>query len=114
MATWRAARGERVVGGVRLDRAWAKDWRAAAGSFDERHGKTLPSGFVRYEQDFAATPASWYAGIGHVERFPDYWELFSASQGPAGAVNAFAGLAPEKTTQIDVGARYKTRELDMP
>jgi iron complex outermembrane receptor protein len=48
-----------------------------------------------------------------VERFPDYWELFSASQGPAGSVNAFSGLKPEKTTQLDVGARYKTQQLEL-
>jgi iron complex outermembrane receptor protein len=31
---------------------------------------------VRYEHDLAALPTT-YAGLGHAQRFPDYWELFS-------------------------------------
>jgi len=121
-ATWRAAPHERVAGGARLDWSWAKDWRPSTGSgamampsptFGQRRSTTLPSGFVRYEQDLTSVPATWYAGVGHVERFPDYWELFSAKQGPAGSANAFQGLNPEKTTQIDVGARYKAQQLEL-
>jgi iron complex outermembrane receptor protein len=121
-ATWRATLRQRVIGGARLDGASAKDWRQSADlamraqpnpSFGQRRYQTLPSGFVRYEQDLSALPVTWYAGLGHVERFPDYWELFSAKQGPAGSANAFEGLKPEKTTQIDIGARYKTRQLEL-
>ena len=121
-ATWHATPRQRIVGGLRLDWASAKDWRQTAGSgamaqpsatFDQRRNRTMPSGFVRYEQDLIAVPASWYVGLGHVERFPDYWELFSAKQGPAGSVNAFQGIKPEQTTQIDIGARYKTRQLEL-
>jgi iron complex outermembrane receptor protein len=72
---------------------------------------TLPSGFARYEQDMADTPTTFYAGIGHVQRFPDYWELFSAGSGPAGAANAFDGIRPEKTTQLDIGAQYNSDTL---
>jgi len=42
---------------------------------------TLPSGFVRYEHDLADSPTTLYAGLGHSERFPDYWELFSPTPG---------------------------------
>ncbi|MDR0458697.1 MAG: TonB-dependent copper receptor, partial [Burkholderiaceae bacterium] len=120
--TWRATQRDRVIGGARLDWASAKDWRQSSGSgmsampnptFDQRRAKLLPSGFVRYEQDMASAPATWYAGIGHVERFPDYWELFSAQQGPMGSANAFTGLQPEKTTQIDIGARYQTPRWEL-
>jgi iron complex outermembrane receptor protein len=31
---------------------------------------------VRYEHDLA-DPHHPYAGLGHAQRFPDYWELFS-------------------------------------
>lgn len=57
-------------------------------------------------------PVTWYAGIGHTERFPDYWELFSPKRGPAGSVNAFSSIRPEKTTQLDVGAQYKGDAFD--
>ncbi len=62
--------------------------------------------FLRYEQDLA-DGLTWYAGLGHSERMPDYWELFSPNHGPAGAVNAFTGVQPERTTQFDVGLQYK-------
>ena len=68
--------------------------------------ETLKAGFVRFEQDVGRR-LGWYAGIGHTERMPDYWELFSADMGPMGAVNAFSGLDTEKTTQLDVGLQYR-------
>ena len=37
---------------------------------------------------------------------PECWELFSPTMGPMGAVNALAGIRPEKTTQLDIGAQY--------
>ncbi len=45
--------------------------------------------------------------LGHAERMPDYWELFSPTRGPAGAPNAFAGVKPEATTQLDAGLEYR-------
>src|SRR5690606_24480436 len=72
---------------------------------------TLPSGFARYEHDLADSPTTLYAGLGHVQRFPDYWELFSAGTGPAGAANAFDGIEPEKTTQLDFGVQYGGEHL---
>ena len=119
--TWRAAPDSRVIGGARVDWASAKDFRQTTGgqmmpmpnpTAGERRDDTLPSGFLRYERDLASLPATVYIGLGHVERFPDYWELFSPKRGPAGSVNAFQGVKPEKTTQLDFGAQYKTETLD--
>ncbi|QIM72635.1 TonB-dependent copper receptor [Bordetella trematum] len=118
--TWRLDEDRRVVGGARIDRAQAKDFRPTTGGMmharpnpthDERRRDTLPSGFLRYEQDLQAAPVQWYVGLGHVERFPDYWELFSPGTGPDGAVNAFKGVKPEKTTQLDFGAQYRDERL---
>lgn len=119
--TWYAAERDRVITGARLDRASAKDFRARLGSGmmskpnptqDKTRADTLPSGFVRYEHDMANSPTTVYAGLGHVQRFPDYWELFSPNSGPAGSVNAFDAIKPEKTTQLDVGLQYKTQDLE--
>ena len=119
--TWYAAERDRVITGARLDRASAKDFRARQGSGmmskpnptqDNTRADTLPSGFVRYEHDMANSPTTVYAGLGHVQRFPDYWELFSPNSGPAGSVNAFDAIKPEKTTQLDVGLQYKTQDLE--
>ncbi|MGB6242626.1 MAG: TonB-dependent copper receptor [Castellaniella sp.] len=123
-ATWHVTDLDRVVGGARVDWASVKDVRQRAGkgmmypmsppnpTAGKRRNDTLPSGFLRYERDLQAVPATLYAGIGHVQRFPDYWELFSPNKGPAGSVNAFQGVQPEKTTQLDLGAQYKTESLE--
>ncbi|MCH3694997.1 TonB-dependent receptor, partial [Campylobacter lari] len=88
----------RIIGGARVDWASAKDFRRDNGSMmmpmpnptaGERRNETLPSGFLRYERDLADLPATVYVGLGHAERFPDYWELFSPKQGPDGSINAF-------------------------
>ena len=126
--TWTVAAGQRVVAGARVDRAEVTDRRATAGSMsmggmggmmpmpnptrDQVHRETLPSGFVRYERDIADSGIGWYAGVGHVQRMPDYWELFSPNMGPMGSVNAFAGVAPEKTTQLDIGAQIHGERAD--
>jgi iron complex outermembrane receptor protein len=124
--TWFATDARRVVAGARIDRASATDDRASVGgsmgmgamgatvnpTHDRERARLLPGGFVRYEQTLRVLPLTWYGGLGHTERFPDYWELFSPTRGPAGAVNAFAGVQPEKTTQLDIGARYRTAAVD--
>ena len=119
--TWYAAERDRLITGARVDRASAKDYRARLGSgmmsrpnptLDKTRADTLPSGFVRYEHDLSDSPTTVYAGLGHAQRFPDYWELFSPSSGPAGSVNAFDAIKPEKTTQLDAGLQYKTDTLE--
>jgi len=119
--TWYAAERDRVITGARLARASAKDFRARIGSgmmskpnptLDKTRADTLPSGFVRYEHDLADSPTTVSAGLGHAQRFPEYWELFSPSSGPAGSVNAFDAIKPEKTTQLDMGLQYKTERLE--
>ncbi|MCW4454680.1 TonB-dependent copper receptor [Flavobacterium sp. MXW15] len=111
--TFGAGSARRWIGGLRIDRAEATDERRSTGMMDMPNptaGRTrrenLGSGFVRFERDFA-NGLTGYAGLGHSERMPDYWELFSADAGPAGSLNAFAGIAPEKTTQLDLGLQYR-------
>lgn len=123
---------QRWVAGVRLDQARVRDLREGDGGghahahgvkvaqFEHPHhdddvGKRrreiLWSGFLRHERDAQHWPLSFFAGIGHVERMPDYWELFSPNQGPPGSANAFNGVAVEKTTQLDMGMQYETRRI---
>ena len=120
-ATWQRSDRTRWIGGARLDRAETKDYRQTISSMmgmatpnptaGQTRSDTLPSGFVRYEQDLQGSPTTLYAGLGHAARFPDYWELFSASLAPTGEVNAFDGIEPEKTTQLDVGIQYQRDNL---
>lgn len=98
--------GQRLIGGLRVDRAEVDDLRTSGPSAGESRSETLPSGFLRYEHDLQGLPASTYVGVGHVQRLPDYWELFSAG------ANAFAEVEPEKTTQLDVGFQYRQGPVD--
>ncbi|MEN1939695.1 TonB-dependent copper receptor [Luteimonas sp. MJ246] len=120
--TWFQGEDSRWIAGARADRAGAEDGRmTVAGSHGnpampnptagQSREETLKAGFVRFERDVDKS-LSWYAGIGHTERMPDYWELFSANMGPMGFANAFAGLDTEKTTQLDVGLQYRGERFD--
>ncbi|MET3052957.1 TonB-dependent copper receptor [Pseudomonas alkylphenolica] len=109
--TWYAADQDRLITGARLDRASAKDYRQDSPTDGDTRADTLPSGFARYEHDLLDLPATAYVGLGHAERFPDYWELFSPKSGPAGSVNAFDSIKPEKTTQLDFGIQYQTEDF---
>lgn len=117
-ATWDAGASSRWVGGLRADRVRVRDLRAGSMHMPNptaglRRADTLPAGFLRFERAFADSPWSLHAGIGRAERFPDYWELFSAGSGPMGSINAFAGVQPERTTQLDLGLDYRGDGLHM-
>ncbi len=114
-ATYSASTKREWVTGVRLDRHRARDGREQTGSgmmvmpnptAGQSRNETLPSGFFRVEQRFSERLLG-YAGVGHVQRFPDYWELFSPRVAPLGETNAFTGIDPERTTQLDVGLQYQ-------
>ncbi|WP_081953568.1 TonB-dependent copper receptor [Mycoavidus cysteinexigens] len=111
--TWYMTEHMRVISGARLDWVQTKDHRPFSPTSNQQRHAVLPSAFMRYERDLNRLPAMLYIGIGHVARFPDYWELFSPDLGPTGSLNAFAGIQPEKTTQLDLGARYVTDRLQV-
>ncbi len=71
----------------------------------ETRSDTLASGFARIEREWGGKATTLYAGLGTVERFPDYWELFSDREGPA-SISAF-GTRPERTTQFDAGLLHR-------
>jgi iron complex outermembrane receptor protein len=109
---------QRWVSGLRVDTAQVKDRRATTGMMNmpnptagQRRDETLGSGFLRYERDHGQA-WTWYAGVGRSERMPDYWELFSANSGPRDSPNAFSGVRPEKTTQLDLGLQFRSERLD--
>jgi iron complex outermembrane receptor protein len=105
----------RVVAGVRVDWWTGQDERAtiAVGTgpgsarpnptAGMRRRETLPSGFARYERVVGAA-TTLYAGVGHVQRAPDYWELISKES--ASSLSAFE-TRPEKVTQLDAGVQYR-------
>jgi iron complex outermembrane receptor protein len=112
------ATAQRWVSGLRIDRAEVTDERATTGMMampnptaGQRRREDLGSGFLRFERDISSALTT-YAGIGHSERMPDYWELFSPDMGPAGSINAFSAVQPEKTTQLDIGLQYRDERVN--
>ncbi|EEF25257.1 conserved hypothetical protein, partial [Ricinus communis] len=110
---------DRLFGGLRFDRWQATDQRATVSTgmtsvanptAGQERNRTLTSGFGRYEHDLDGTPATIYAGLGHTERFPDYWELISKES--AASLSAF-DTKPEKTTQLDLGTIYNLGRLSV-
>ena len=100
---------DHVVLGLRADRWHAEDPRAAVAismmasvanpTLNHRRDETLRSGFLRYERE-TGEGTTLYAGVGHAERFPDYWEAISKES--LATVSAFDTRA-ERTTQVDAG-----------
>jgi iron complex outermembrane receptor protein len=106
---------QRVIGGLRLDSWHGRDQRDNVQltmmmtmpnpTADETRKETLQSGFIRYEQDLSVIAGTFYIGVGHNERFPDYWELISKET--EDSVSAF-NVDPEKPTQLDTGLVFRT------
>jgi iron complex outermembrane receptor protein len=111
---------DRVIAGARVDRWHALDARGTLRlgmmmevpnpTADAERTETLVSGFGRYEHDL--TQATLFAGLGYVERFPDYWELVGNGREAVDSLSAF-GTRPEKTAQLDAGVVYATGNLDV-
>jgi iron complex outermembrane recepter protein len=108
----------RVIGGYRADWHKATDSRMCVNAsmcpgnsplknntLGTTDNKTLNSGFLRYELDFGKG-TTLYAGVGHTERSPDYWERLK--QDPITLKSAFLTTMPEKTTQLDMGMVFKS------
>jgi len=110
----------RMIAGARADRWHALDARETLrlGMMMEvpnptagaKRDETLLSGFGRYEYDMAR--ATLYAGVGYVERFPDYWELVGNGREAVDSLSAF-GTRPEKTAQLDAGLVYASERLSL-
>ncbi|MDI1302565.1 MAG: TonB-dependent copper receptor [bacterium] len=71
----------------------------------------LNGGFARLEQQLENISLTAYAGLGHSERFPDYWEMI-AKEGMT-SLSAFDTIRAEKTTQLDTGLIYRKDDLNV-
>ena len=136
--TWLLTDHERLISGLRVDRHKVEDHRDYLAmrrmiptrtvancthpsscivnpTANKNRTETLPSAFLRYENDLKAIPATAYIGLGHTQRMPDYWELFSAAGANGtwtGTPSAFVAANPEKTTQLDFGIQYSQGPIE--
>jgi len=96
---------QQLISGARIDRHEVIDQRQTSAYQGEKDQRTLSSGFVRLEQQFEQ--GYTYIGIGHAQRFADFWERLRAdANGNADA--AATNVNPEKLTQLDIGGQYET------
>ncbi|WP_288397420.1 TonB-dependent copper receptor [uncultured Acinetobacter sp.] len=72
---------------------------------DQQRKDTNPSAFVRIEHALPEHGLKTYAGIGYVERSPDYWEISRVSKGQLNYLDT------EKTTQLDLGFEFEQGAL---
>lgn len=91
----------KLVTGVRIDQVEVDAVQTA-----QQRKETLPSGFIRLENQHPHHDAKTYVGLGYVERMPDYWELFSPKTGN-GSTNTFKSINTEKTLQLDFGYQHE-------
>lgn len=91
----------KIVTGARLDQVDISNFNTQA-----TRKETLPSGFVRLENEIAEHGLKNYIGVGYVERVPDYWELFSTDFYGT-TIKPFNLLKNEKTTQLDFGTQFE-------
>ncbi len=115
---WDFGLDSRLIGGVRADDWQVKDYRKQVAlnmmmsvpnsSYGADRQDTLHSQFLRYENGIQSINSTFYIGVGHNERFPDYWELIAKET--ATSVSAF-DIGSEKLTQLDTGLIYTGAKL---
>ncbi|MGA2082185.1 MAG: TonB-dependent copper receptor [Holophaga sp.] len=93
----------RLVAGARVDRWRARDLRDRPPPGPADRDRTLGAGFVRGEWGRPESGTAAYAGLGHTQRPPDYWELIP--------LEGQCGTRPERTTQLDLGASRQGRAV---
>lgn len=99
----------KLVTGARIDQV-----KVDALKLNDERKETLPSAFIRLENQYPEHNAKSYIGLGYVERVPDYWELFSTAHGNTGMSKpTFNDLDTEKTLQLDMGYQQELGALSL-
>ncbi|OTG63899.1 TonB-dependent copper receptor [Acinetobacter silvestris] len=97
--SYQFSENSKLVTGARLDQV-----KIDALKLNDNRKETLPSAFIRLENQHPEHDLKTYIGLGYIERVPDYWELFSTAHGNTGmAKPTFNDLNNEKTLQLDMG-----------
>ncbi|WP_278396783.1 TonB-dependent copper receptor [Acinetobacter venetianus] len=101
---------QKLVAGARVDQVKIDNLENGKDRKD-----TLPSGFIRIEKNLPEHGLKTYAGLGYVERTPDFWELYSTSTDRGVGTTDMMGvttyrmldnldnLKTERTAQLDLG-----------
>ncbi|ENW21385.1 TonB-dependent receptor [Acinetobacter haemolyticus CIP 64.3 = MTCC 9819] len=108
--TYNVDSDQKLVAGARIDQVKIDNLKNGKDRRD-----TLASGFIRIEKAVPEHGVKTYAGLGYVERSPDFWELYSTSTNRGIGATDMMGkttyrmldnlnnLKNERTAQLDVG-----------
>ncbi|MGA6134817.1 TonB-dependent copper receptor [Acinetobacter dispersus] len=108
--TYNTDANQKWVAGARVDQVKIDSLENGKSRSD-----TNPSGFIRIEKTLPEHGLKTYAGLGYVERTPDFWELYSTSTDRGVGSTDMMGkttyrmidnldnLKNERTAQLDVG-----------
>ncbi|MDR0665202.1 MAG: TonB-dependent copper receptor [Helicobacteraceae bacterium] len=107
---WQADAENKLIVGARADAWEAEGKENALVAAGKKRDETLFAGFIRYEFGVLDNGLA-YAGFGHSERAPDFWEVIKQSEKIASNYAAFNEIDPEKTNQFDIGFTYKSDRL---
>ena len=101
---------QKLVAGARVDQIKINNLEDG-----NNRKETVPSGFIRIEKTLPEHGLKTYAGLGYVERTPDFWELYSTSTDRGVGSTDMMGmttyrmldnldnLKTERTAQLDLG-----------
>lgn len=108
--TYNVDADQKLVAGMRVDQVKIDQLQNGKNRKD-----TVPSGFIRFEKALPEHGVRTYAGVGYVERTPDFWELYSTSTDRGVGTTDMMGVTSyrmidnldnlnnERTAQLDIG-----------
>lgn len=108
--TYNIDTNQKWVAGVRVDQVKIDNLKNGRNRSD-----TNPGGFIRIEKTLPEHGVKTYAGLGYVERTPDFWELYNTSTNQGVETEDMMGnisyrmidnldnLKKERTAQLDIG-----------
>jgi len=117
--TYQITNNDTFLSGYRLDHWQAEDHRDSIISMmatmpnptaNDKRSKNLHSAFARYEHQLNDIPLMLYTGLGHSERFPDYWELIAKQSETS---RSGFNIKSEKNSQLDAGLLYKGKMTEL-
>ncbi|MBS4068406.1 MAG: TonB-dependent copper receptor [Sulfurimonas sp.] len=124
--TFNLTEQDKIIAGIRVDKHEVLDKREKLGilifnnpNYNKKDTATLTSGFVRYENSLPSSGFKYYIGLGHSERFADYWErtkynletITALNKTNPNAISYQAIPKPEKTNQLDIGANWNNKKF---
>ncbi|ENX40839.1 TonB-dependent copper receptor [Acinetobacter courvalinii] len=108
--TYNIDANQKWVAGVRVDQVKIDNLKNGRNRSDTNRG-----GFIRIEKTLPEHGVKTYAGLGYVERTPDFWELYNTSTNQGVETEDMMGnisyrmidnldnLKKERTAQLDIG-----------